>query len=57
MMWGMATAEAGAAVNQRLRIFLAVQVGVPLALLLHRLATGEVDWYGFGWQMYSYLTR
>ena len=49
------SAETGAAVNQRLGLhaFIAAQIGIPLALLLHRLATGEVDWYGWGWQMYS----
>ena len=47
------SAETAAQNNRRLRVFLAVQIGIPLALLVHRLATGVVEWYGWGWQMYS----
>lgn len=52
----MVSGETGAAVRRRLGVFVGLQLGVPFALLLKRLATGEVDWYGWGWQMYSYLT-
>jgi hypothetical protein len=51
------TADVRAGTEHRLSVkvqaFIAAQVAIPLALLLHRLATGEVDWYGWGWQMYS----
>lgn len=33
--------------------FVAAQAAVPAALLLHRVTTGVVEWYGWGWQMYS----
>ena len=50
-----ASADVRAGTNHRLRVVVGLQVGVPFALLLNRLITGEVDWYGWGWQMYSYL--
>jgi hypothetical protein len=36
-----------------LYLFIVVQVGLPLALLIARWLTGEVVWYGWGWQMFS----
>lgn len=37
----------------RLRLFLGVQAAIPLVLLLARFSSGEVEWYGWGWQMFS----
>ena len=37
----------------RLRAFVALQVGIPAALLAIRAATGERLLYGWGWQMFS----
>jgi hypothetical protein len=48
-----ATAVRAGTTNPKVQAFIAAQIGIPLALLLHRFATGEVDWYGWGWQMYS----
>ena len=49
------SAETGAAVqsNRRLRVFLAVQIGVPAVLLLDRLVTGTVEFGGWAWGMYT----
>lgn len=43
----------GQGMRRRLVAFLSVQVAVPLVLLVERVVTGEVDLYGWGWQMYS----
>lgn len=34
-------------------LFVAAQTAVPGVLLLNRVLTGVVEWYGWGWQMYS----
>lgn len=35
------------------RMIVAVQFGLPAALYALRLMTGEIVWYGGGWQMFS----
>lgn len=35
------------------RWFVGLQVGIPLAILVVRLATGHKVLYGLGWEMYS----
>lgn len=37
----------------RLRYFTALVVTIPGLLLLIRVLTGRVEWYGWGWQMFS----
>lgn len=39
--------------SRRLKMFFAVQVAIPAGLLTARALTGEVGWYGWGWQMFS----
>lgn len=39
--------------TRRLWLFVSIQVAIPAALLIHRLLTGEIAWYGWGWQMFS----
>lgn len=40
--------------QQRLAVvFIALQVGIPAALMWERITTGVIHWYGWGWQMYS----
>lgn len=36
-----------------LRVYCAAVVGLPAILLLERISSGEVEWYGWGWQMFS----
>lgn len=48
----MTTAVVGAAADWKLRVFVALQVGVPAVLLACRLVTGEVPLAGWAWAMY-----
>lgn len=39
--------------DHKVRLFVAVQAAIPALLLLERAVTGTIDWYGWGWQMFS----
>lgn len=45
--------DVGMAERRKLRAVIAVQVAIPLALLVERILSGDINWYGWGWQMYS----
>jgi predicted DCC family thiol-disulfide oxidoreductase YuxK len=34
-------------------LFVGLQLAIPATLLLYRLLTGDIAWYGWGWQMFS----
>lgn len=49
----MAAVVVGAAAQRKRRLFIAAQIGLPAVLLLERIQTGLIEWYGWGWQMFS----